>query len=145
MHEAGIAQAIVAELRTRQTAGVQVRILVRGGHADAAGFDAALRAHLRAAGPDLDLAGIEIVHLPAQRRCASCSAMYEAVDPAAPCPTCGGSAWPDTSPEQIEVEIPPGAPADQALVRRSAAGGDGAVGAGDGVGTQQQRPAEQRE
>jgi Zn finger protein HypA/HybF involved in hydrogenase expression len=105
MHEAGIARAIVATLRANASGPRQLRVLVQGGHGGCQEFDAALLLHLRLVEPGLDLAGIEIVHLPQPLTCATCGRQFEAVETSEPCPQCGGSAWPTHTSERIEIEI----------------------------------------
>jgi Zn finger protein HypA/HybF involved in hydrogenase expression len=105
MHEAGIATLIVAALQEQNPPGPHARVRVRGGHTDAKSFDAALRLYLAAADSQLDLSRVEIVHLPHSLKCATCSHSYEAEDAAAACPRCGGAAWPDYAPEEVELEL----------------------------------------
>ena len=105
MHEAGIARVITATLREQKTDWEQARVLVRGGHTPPDHFDAALRFHLAASDPGLDLRRLEIVHLPARRVCANCGDTFEALELTEPCPGCGGGAWPDYSEEAVELEL----------------------------------------
>lgn len=104
MHEAGLAAAILRtiEARGRGTAGL--RILVSGGGHDPADFEGALRLHLAALAPDLDVAGLEIVHRPTARPCLACGRSFEAVEPDAVCPACGGPGLPPLEAERIELE-----------------------------------------
>jgi Zn finger protein HypA/HybF involved in hydrogenase expression len=105
MHEAGIATAIAATLREHPQDWRRARILVRGGHTPPTDFDAALRFHLAASDPSLDLRRFKIVHLPTYRACANCGDTFEALELTDPCPTCGGASWPDYSEEEIELEL----------------------------------------
>jgi len=116
MHEAGLADAVAGALR-REGIGagsrVQVRVLVRGGQAEPADFDAAFRLHLAAAIPELDPAAVELCHLPVARLCVRCGGSYQAASAEAPCPACGGSGFAVPAPEQIEIElVRPDEPAD---------------------------------
>jgi Zn finger protein HypA/HybF involved in hydrogenase expression len=104
MHEAAIADAILGALR-EQAPGRRARILVRGGHGDPEAFDMALRFHLLVGDPRIELAQMEIVHLPRVLICANCGNGYEAKDPIEACPACGGGAWPDYAPEEVELEL----------------------------------------
>jgi len=116
MHEAGLARAIVKALRNRAVApargtgtstdtGTGVRVLVTGGHHPVAEFDNALRFHLASEAPELDLARLELIHLPAGRLCTGCGRTYEATDPGESCPTCGGASLPLIEREQVEIEL----------------------------------------
>lgn len=104
MHEAGLAVAIADALREQRPVGARVRLLVTGGHAEPEDFDGALRLHLAAAAPGLDVAAIEIVHLPAGRLCVGCGREFAAASSETPCPGCGGSALPVDGRERIELE-----------------------------------------
>lgn len=103
MHEAGLARAIAHELRERALTVGAVRVLVKHGHDEPCVFDAALRAHLAAEVPGGG--EIEIVHVPAQRVCASCARSFEAVGAADPCPVCCGASLPATGREKVEIEL----------------------------------------
>jgi hypothetical protein len=105
MHEAGIAALIVERLRGWGSRAGRARVLVRGGHSDIEAFDAALRIHLLAADPDLDASRVEVVHLARTLTCASCGLRYDAKDATGVCPACGGAAWPDNAPEEVELEL----------------------------------------
>lgn len=108
MHEAGLAEAVAEALRREgvgTTSGAQVRILVSGGQAEAAEFDAAFRLHLAAAIPELDPAAVELRHLPTERLCIRCGGTFVAPTSAEPCPICGGSGLAVPTPEQIELEL----------------------------------------
>jgi len=104
MHEAGLAAAVVDALRAERLDGAGIRLLVTGGHADHGDFDGALRLHLAAAAPDLDVTAIEIVHLPSVRLCVGCGREFPAGSPETPCPSCGGCALPVDGRERIELE-----------------------------------------
>ncbi len=108
MHEAGIASAVADALRREGVAtlaGARVRLLVSGGHSEPVDFDESLRFHLAAAAPDVDVAAIEIVHLPIERLCAGCGEPFAAVSADEPCPRCGGSGLPVPTPESVEIEL----------------------------------------
>jgi len=116
MHEAGLARAIAKALHDRAPTparstgtstgtGTGVRVLVTGGHHPIAEFDNALRFHLASEAPELDLARLELIHLPAGRLCTGCGRTYEATDPGESCPTCGGASLPLIEREQVEIEL----------------------------------------
>lgn len=104
MHEAGIATAVLAEIRARGIDPGAARLVVSGGHGDADAFDAALRAHLAAAAPDLDVARIAIEHAAVSRLCAHCATPFEAPLASDPCPACGGPGIAVPVPERVELE-----------------------------------------
>lgn len=104
MHEAGLAQAVAGTLRERGLSIRDVRLLVRDGHGAPDTFDASLRARLALALPCLD-DDVEIVHLATPRICAACGTVFEAADPANPCPDCGGTSLPAHGHEEIEIEL----------------------------------------
>ena len=105
MHEAELAIAVANELRKPGVRGRPVSLLVSGGHSDVDAFDAALRLHLAAHDPELDLDAISIVHIAEERLCLDCSRPFAAVGLAADCPRCGGVGLAQPRPEQIEVEL----------------------------------------
>jgi Zn finger protein HypA/HybF involved in hydrogenase expression len=110
MHEAGLARAIAKALRNGAAApatgtSAGVRVLVTGGHHPIAEFDNALRFHLACEAPELDLARLELIHLPAGRLCTGCGRTYEATDPGESCPTCVGASLPLIEREQVEIEL----------------------------------------
>ena len=105
MHEAGLAVAVAEVLREGPVEGARVRLLVSGGHAAAADFDASFRFHLAAAAPDLAAVAIEIVHLASDRLCAGCGATFAAAGTEEPCPSCGGSGLPIPTLERVEIEL----------------------------------------
>jgi hypothetical protein len=108
MHEAGLAAAVADALRREGVGlddGGHVRLLVSGGHADAGDFDASFRLHLALAAPELDLAELEIVHLPVDRVCVGCGATFASVEADEPCPRCGGSGLSIPTPEHVEIEL----------------------------------------
>jgi Zn finger protein HypA/HybF involved in hydrogenase expression len=104
MHEAGIAQAIAAEIRERGLDPAAVRVVVSGGHGDEESFDAALRMHLEASAPGLGLGSLAIVHAPVARICTRCATPFEAAFAADPCPACGGPGIAVPVPESVELE-----------------------------------------
>jgi len=110
MHEAGIAASLLAALREAglEDGGPPLRVIVRGGHDDPPGFDAALRLHLSAGAPQLDQARLEIVHEPVEATCIDCARPFPALSPATACPACGGSGLVPPRPETVELEV--GAP-----------------------------------
>ncbi len=105
MHEAGLARAVAATLRERDLTVGAVRLLVRGGHHEAAAFDAALRAHLSALLPGTEADDAEIVHVAIEQLCVGCGRLFEAPAPEAVCPACGASALPSLLEEQVEIEL----------------------------------------
>lgn len=104
MHEAGVAVTLAAEIRERGLDPARVRIVVSGGHADPAAFDAALRAHLDAVAPATGLSSVGIVHAPVPHLCAHCASLFRAIDCGATCPSCGGPGMALSGPELIELE-----------------------------------------
>jgi len=108
MHEAGLAVAVADALRREGVGaapGTRIRLLVSGGHAEPDDFDGSFRFHLATAAPEFDAAAIEIVHLPIDRACVGCGAMFTAVGPDDPCPGCGGSGLPVPTAERVEIEL----------------------------------------
>jgi hypothetical protein len=108
MHEAGLAAAVADALRREGVGlndGGHLRLLVSGGHADAGDFDASFRLHLALAAPELDLAELDIVHLPVDRICVGCGATFASVEADEPCPRCEGSALSVPTPEHVEIEL----------------------------------------
>lgn len=103
MHEAGLAAAIYQAIVARGRSVAGLRILVSGGAHEPADFEAALRLHLAALAPDLDVGSIEIVHRSVPRPCLACGRSFEAVDPDARCPSCGGPGLPPLEAERIEL------------------------------------------
>ncbi|HEX2755378.1 MAG TPA: hydrogenase/urease maturation nickel metallochaperone HypA [Candidatus Limnocylindrales bacterium] len=108
MHEAGLAAEIAVRLQEGRRTGRagRPRVLVRGGHDASADFDASLRFHLALVAPGLS-AGLEIVHLPVARLCASCGRGFEDAEVFATCPSCGGAALPVSTGEEAVVEWSP--------------------------------------
>lgn len=107
MHEAGLAAAVAQALRHEGLVGSdgpRIRLLVSGGHGEPEAFDAALRLHLSASVPELELDRVVIVHGPVTRLCADCTATYRSVDPSAPCPVCGGPGIAMPAAERVEIE-----------------------------------------
>lgn len=161
MHEAGIAVAIAAEIRTRRLDPRRVRLVVSGGHGDEVAFDAALRAHLGGVAPDLGLDTMPIEHAPVPRICARCALPFEAPLAADPCPACGGPGVGVPRPERVELEwiteladgegAPAGDTTGAVAVREAPHGphehGDGTVAAGpsddvpDGGPSDDRRPS----
>jgi Zn finger protein HypA/HybF involved in hydrogenase expression len=105
MHEAALASALTEQISARGLNGRAVRVLVSGGHSDADAFDDALRMHMAAIDPTLDLSVISIDHLPEERPCLSCGVSFAAVGMVATCPHCGGSGLAVARPERIELEF----------------------------------------
>ncbi len=103
MHEAGLAAAIYRAIVARGGSVAGLRIFVSGGAHEPAEFEAALRLHLAALAPDLDLGSVEIVHRPVVRPCLGCGRRFEAVGPNADCPSCGGPGLPPLEAERIEL------------------------------------------
>jgi Zn finger protein HypA/HybF involved in hydrogenase expression len=132
MHEAGLARAAAGTIRTQGLAGERLRLVVSGGHAEPADFDAAFRFHLSVVAPDLAGSIVEIVHLPAPRQCVGCGLEFTAVGEV-PCPACGGPALPGAHHEELELErIDPGVSDDlpDGAVTFSPPEGDGGTGGG---------------
>lgn len=105
MHEAGIAAAIAGELRERGLDARSVVLRVSDGHGDPAAFDAALRMHLAAIEPGLDVLALVIEHVPTARLCASCTGSFQAVGPDDPCPACGGPGIAVPLPERVDMIV----------------------------------------
>jgi len=104
MHEGRIADAVATQIRERGLGGAGLRLIVSGGHGDTVAFDDALRFHLAAALPHLDVSAISIVHRPGARLCGGCAGAYIARHPADRCPACGGEGTAVPTPERIEFE-----------------------------------------
>ena len=105
MHEAALAAAVAEALRRPDVRGRPVNLLVTGGHTDRVAFDAALRFHLAAAAPEIDLEVVSIVHVVQERPCLGCGHTFAAADLAAECPLCGGIGLALPSPEQVQIEL----------------------------------------
>ena len=103
MHEAALASSIAQAIRERTLSGAPIKIFVSGGHSDVDAFDAALRFHLAAGAPDIDLAAITIEHLAEDRPCLSCGRSFVAIGKLADCPRCGGVGLTQSRPERIEI------------------------------------------
>lgn len=101
MHESGLAEAIVAELRRQ--AWSSARVLVSDPWGTHTGE--ALRLHLAIAGPDLDLSAVEVVAVPVGAHCVGCGRAVTVVDANAPCPDCGQPVLPAASVATVEIEI----------------------------------------
>ncbi len=107
MHEAGLANAIAAEIRERGLERRSIRLEVTGGHDDVDAFDAALRLHLSLALPGLDVGAIAIDHR-ATRLCPDCGVLTGPGGGDGPCPTCGRPAVALPTPEQVAISVAPG-------------------------------------
>jgi Zn finger protein HypA/HybF involved in hydrogenase expression len=103
MHEAALASSVARSIRERAPPGVPIRLFVSGGHSDIAAFDAALRFHLSASDPGLDLDSITIEHLAEERMCLSCGRSFAAIGALADCPSCAGIGLTRPGPERIEI------------------------------------------
>ncbi len=104
MHEAGLAEAIAAEIRERGLERESLRLEVTGGSGDVEAFDAALRLHLSLALPDLDVAAIGIDHR-VTRLCPRCGPVAGPGGGDGPCPTCGGPSVVLPTPEQVAIGV----------------------------------------
>ena len=107
MHEAALAHAVASRLRQEGIlAGDHppIRIVVSGGHGDAASFDAALRLHLAIAAPELLPDQLDIIHRPRRYLCGRCGSPFPALDDDSGCPSCGGPGILPRQPEQVEIE-----------------------------------------
>ena len=82
----------------------EVRVRVRGGPVGEQDFAGALRFHVEASER-----GFTIVQTDARFTCANCAAEYAAASAAEACPVCGGGAWPEYAPEEIQIEFTGGA------------------------------------
>ncbi len=107
VHEAGLADAIAAEIRERGLDARSVRLEVTGGHGDVEAFDAALRLHLSLALPGVDATAIAIDHR-ATRLCPACGVATGSGGGDGPCPTCGGPAVALPTPEQVVIGLASG-------------------------------------
>jgi Zn finger protein HypA/HybF involved in hydrogenase expression len=107
MHEAGLARGVAKALRERGLRPGQVRLAVRGGHHDAAEFEAELRAHLAAEMPDetASIAALEVRRLPFGHLCPSCGVEFESERVAPACPKCGVDTLAEVTDEVIEIEL----------------------------------------
>lgn len=103
MHEAALASSVAEAIRERALSGVPIRLYVSGGHSDVDAFDAALRFHLSASDPGIDLDAISIEHLAEERPCLSCGRSFAAIGAVADCPGCGGVGLTPRRPERIEI------------------------------------------
>jgi hypothetical protein len=103
MHESRVARTLADEIHGRGLDGHDLRLIVTGGHGDRSAFDVALRTHLAAALPDLDVAAIEIVHRPTALLCDGCGGAFIA-QAGGRCPMCGGDGTPLPTPEQVVLE-----------------------------------------
>jgi Zn finger protein HypA/HybF involved in hydrogenase expression len=103
MHEAALASSVAQAIRERALSGVPIRLFVSGGHSDVDAFDAALRFHLAARDPDIDLDAIEIQHVPEERPCLSCGRSFTGIGMVADCPHCGGVGLTQPRPERIDI------------------------------------------
>lgn len=102
MHEARVARTVAREVEGRGLAGHELRLVVSGGHADRAAFEAALRTQLAAALPHVDVTRIEIVHRPGPQLCNGCAGAFIA-PPGERCPMCGSDGTPLPAPERVEL------------------------------------------
>jgi Zn finger protein HypA/HybF involved in hydrogenase expression len=103
MHEAALASAVAHAIGERALSGERIRLFVSGGHSAVDAFDAALRLHLAANRPEIDLDAIEIEHVAEERPCMSCGVSFAAVGMRADCPRCGGVGLTRPRPERIEI------------------------------------------
>ncbi len=106
MHEAALADAVASRLRREgllNGSHPPVRIVVSGGHTDAASFDAALLLHLTIAAPELIPGQLDIIHRPRRYLCGRCGSAFSDLDEAS-CPSCGGPGISPRQPEQVEIE-----------------------------------------
>jgi rubrerythrin len=97
--DAATAIAAVAQPEWRE-----VRVRVRGGPVGERDFAGALSFHVEASER-----GFTIVQTDARYTCANCDAEYAAASATEPCPVCGGGAWPEYAPEEIQIEFTGGA------------------------------------
>lgn len=105
MKLAGLARALLHKLDEQPSVWTRARLLVRGGGAAPAEFDAALQDHLLALEPSFDLARLEIVHLPTEHLCPACTELFQTVDPTVPCPACGVRGWPHRARLDVRLEL----------------------------------------
>lgn len=111
MHEAGLAAAIVAEIRDRQLDAMGLRLVVHGGH-DGEAFEGALREHLALVLPPAVVASMEITHEATPRLCATCVQVFEGGLEGAECPSCGGPGLPVAVDAWVEIDLD-GEPVDK--------------------------------
>jgi hypothetical protein len=129
MHEAGLARAVAATLRTAGLLRPEhppIRLIVSGGAHGASGFDAALLLHLQVAAPELDLTRLDIVHAPVAHHCLDCGSTFTDSGPDPCCPTCGGPGLAPAEPEHVDLEWRE--PAAGGPTERSATSSSGAEG-----------------
>ena len=109
MHEAGLAASVADALRQRglEREGPSVRLVVHGGHDDAAAFDDALRLHLGLALPGFDQRRLKIRHTAAIAMCVGCGEPFKARSAETPCPACGSPGLRLPTPESIEIQAAP--------------------------------------
>jgi hypothetical protein len=121
MHEAGLAASVADALHQRgfDQEGPSVRLLVHGGHDDAAAFDDAFRFHLGLALPGFDQRRLVIRHAPGAAVCIACGGPFEAPSAESPCPACGAPGLLLPTPESIEMDWSPrGSDAERPRRRR---------------------------
>ena len=105
MEVAGLARALLAKLSEQTDVWTRARLVVRGGGAAPADFDASLQTRLLALEPTFDLSRLEIVHLPAEHVCPACAERFQTVDPTVPCPACGVQGRPHRARLNVQLEI----------------------------------------
>lgn len=105
MHEAGLAQSVVAGIRHLELNGRVIRVLISGSHVHGEDSKAALAANIEAlvAGSG---ALIEVVEEPAVRFCSRCAGVFQHTNEQATCPVCGGQPLPSAIDEgEVSVEV----------------------------------------
>lgn len=109
MHEAGLAASVADALHQRDLdrEGPSVRMIVHGGHDDAAAFDDAFRLYLGMVLPEFDQRRLAISHAPGSVVCVACGRPFEARTSETPCPACGAPGLAIPTPESIELEWSP--------------------------------------
>jgi len=109
MHEAGLAASVADALRRRglERDDTRLRLLVHGGHDDAAAFDDAFRLHLAMALPGFDQERLVIRHTPVMAVCVGCGQPFTTRSPETPCPACGAPGLRLPTPESVEIEAVP--------------------------------------
>jgi hydrogenase nickel incorporation protein HypA/HybF len=105
MHELGLCEAIVDAVEKRAGDRPVARVRVRVGrlhHVHPEAFDQSFA--LAAMGTVADAAQADLVLIPVEGRCKSCSASFEANEPIIACPSCGGLDVEQSGGDELTLE-----------------------------------------